>query len=340
MPRLFPFLLLLCLGLLACEPDPPPSPPVQTGSGSVFILNEGNFQTGNASLDLYDPLSQSLQSGVFARVNGRALGDVLQSLTFFNGRAYLVVNNSGKVEVIEPDSLRALETISGLVSPRYFLGLPGGKAYVSDLYADAISVIDLAQGQKTGEIALPGWTEQLLLAQGRVYVSNLRRSFLYLIDPQTDALVDSLPVGPGGGQLLEDGAGLLWLACGGNLQDSVPGRLYRIDPVARQVVDSLRFPAGESPSRLALNPAGDTLYYLNQGVFAMSVEADALPATPLIAEDGGLFYGLGVDPANGDLYLADAVDYVQRGLVLRYRPSGEKREEFRVGIIPNGFAFR
>lgn len=41
-----------------------------------------------------------------------------------------------------------------------------------------------------------------------------------------------------------------------------------------------------------------------------------------------------VNPFNSEVYVADAIDYVQDGVILRYSPEGELLDEFYVGIIP------
>ena len=72
----------------------------------------------------------------------------------------------------------------------------------------------------------------------------------------------------------------------------------------------------------------------------MAVNDASLPAQPLIPSDGHLFYGLGVNPGNGNLFVSDAVDYVQNGWVYQFNQSnGNLIKAYRAGRIPGSFCF-
>jgi hypothetical protein len=49
---------------------------------------------------------------------------------------------------------------------------------------------------------------------------------------------------------------------------------------------------------------------------------------------------LTVSPKNGDVYVADAIDYQQQGMIYRYTEAGELVDEFYVGIIPGAFCWK
>ena len=66
----------------------------------------------------------------FLKCNGRPLGDVPNSMIINGYLAYIVVNNSGKIEVINRNSLESVATINGLISPRNMAVVNDNKAYV------------------------------------------------------------------------------------------------------------------------------------------------------------------------------------------------------------------
>lgn len=50
------------------------------------------------------------------------------------------------------------------------------------------------------------------------------------------------------------------------------------------------------------------------------------------------YYGLTVDPTNGDVYVADAVDYQQQGVVYRYTAKASLSTNFTWASRPERFA--
>ena len=72
----------------------------------------------------------------------------------------------------------------------------------------------------------------------------------------------------------------------------------------------------------------------------MSVTAETLPPKPFIPAEGTIYYGLTVDPYNGDVYIADAIDYQQQGMIHRYSSNAQLIDSFYVGIIPGAFCWK
>ncbi|MBA3898739.1 MAG: hypothetical protein H0X62_00780 [Bacteroidetes bacterium] len=339
--------LFLCC-FIACKkdkpqannPDKPPTTPETSTKGGVFIINEGNFQWGNASLSYFNLSDSSLNSDLFKSANNRPLGDVFQSMEMIGKTAYLVVNNSGKIEVINSGDGKSIATISGLNSPRYFLPYKQ-KAYVSDYAGGAISVVDLNSNTLIKTIACKGWTEEMILSNGRVYVSNVESDFVYILNPETDKLTDSIKVGYGSNSIKKDMNGKLWVLCGGSEIKGKPGGIYRINPMNNSIEASFLYQnANQNPFKLSINAKGDVLYFIENGIQKLSINATALPASPLIAQESTNFWGLGIQPQTGHIYVADAIDYVQKGKIMIYSENGTFLHSFSAGVIPGDFYFK
>lgn len=305
---------------------------------AVYVVNEGNFQFGNASISLVSPSEGSVIEDYFNQVNDMALGDVCQSITYHEGRLYIVVNNSGKVVVTDAETFEFKKEYSDLNSPRYFLPVSNSKAYVSDLYENAVYAIDLRDLDNVREISISSSTEQMEMLYGEVFVVGTTGDHIYVIDASDDRLIDSIPTAREPRSMVMDANDQLWVLCAGG--EASVGVLMRIDPINRTIVKQFEIPGFEELApRLVMNAHRDTIYYLDGGVKRMPIDSNALPQSDFIPENDRNFYGIGVDPRTNRIYVADAIDFTQRGEVLIYDQSGNEINSFKAGIIPSSFYF-
>lgn len=332
-------LILLCLLWLGCKEKPIPKVPFDYENG-ILVVNEGNFQGGNSSLSFVRRTDDSLRNDIFALANERPLGDVAQSIMVIGTRAYIVVNNSGKIEVVDLPSLKSHCTILGLQSPRYLLPIGNDRALVSDLYSKTISIVNLASCSLEGSIATGAWTEEMAVFGSRVFATQTGTDKLLVIDPASRTLIDSIFVGREPNSLVVDKNGKLWVLCGNALGQAIP-QLVRINLDSMAIETSYPFGSSqESPIKLVMNDDRDQLYFLNGGIFKMAISDGNLPAQPWVPQGAHTWYGLGLDPQTGYLYAGDALDFQRRGKIYRFEPnSAIELNSFEVGIIPGGFAF-
>ncbi len=347
------FLILILLSILfnACSDE---FGEINTGGSQyaegngVFIINEGNFGSGNGSLSFLDFDSLKILNDIFYSANNRPLGDVPFSMNFFEDEIWLVVNNSAKIEVIAGNDLSSKAIISGFTSPRFLLQIDNEQAYLSDFYSPEIAMINLKTRQTVGKIPIGRSSEQLVLAGGKVFAAfwsnfgfpGIENNMLMVIDPETNSLSDSVFVGKEPNSMVVDAAGKLWVLCSGGFLAEENPTLRRINPHSLETEIVLTFSDIQtSPSSLCINGTGDTLFYLNQGVYRMPTSGNALPESPFIGQNGRLFYTLGVDPRTSDILVSDAIDYQQRGMVFHYTSKGELKGTYNAGIIPGRFVF-
>jgi DNA-binding beta-propeller fold protein YncE len=271
---------------------------------------------------------------VYKSVNGKSCGDVLQSLLHVNKQFFLVMNNSGKV-IVTDEEFRKTAEINGLSSPRYLLKVTDAKAYLSDLQANKISIIHLKDHSLKGSIACRGWTEQMALVYNKVFVTNLSSRYLYVINSMTDAISDSVEVGSGAASLVSDADDQLWVLCRGDQAKKEKACLLQIDPISLLIRQRVSLEG--APSNLCVGPNGRDLYYLNAGVW--QYDSKSAQSRHLYGEATSNFYGLGIHPVNGDIFVSDAMDYAQASTIIQLSKEGTRKKSLKAGINTGGFYF-
>lgn len=325
--------------MVACKDDKPETTTnPDTGSKNVWILNEGNFQAGNSALGMYDLESKKYTDNVFQTINNRQLGDILQSATKIDGEVFLVINNSGKIEVVNEETLESTGTISGLTSPRYVLQVSPSKALVSDLFSDSLAVIDPATKKITNYINISSSSEEMVKVGSKVFITNTYTSHITVLD-LTDNSTSTITTTFNPTAVDVDKNGKVWVLCGGDVANSENGALEIIDPSTEAIESTIDLGAGSYTNKMAFNANGDSLYFLTGNVYKMSISATNAPSRAFI--DGSTFnfaiYGIGYNATNNEIWIADAKDFNQKGEVFIYSSSGSQKNSFGVNVNPNGF---
>ena len=338
--------------LISCQKDSP-TPNLPVGGlyeNGYFVTNEGNFGTGNGSVSFIDE-NGLVSNNVFAQTNSFSLGDVVQSMQIINDHAYIVVNNSSKIEVANIDSMTYVTTINGLTSPRYILQVSAEKAYVSDWGIGGVHVVDLNTNTVISTINTGTGPEKMLIKDNKVFVCNVGgwglNNTVSVIDADNDLVITNIIVGDKPNSIVEDASGYIWVLAGGNTEydanwnviAETPGELTKINSVTNSVEESVIFEVGDHPKGLIINESGNTLYFSNgswsKSVYEYDTYNNTLLTNPIISKD---FYSLGFN--NNYIYALDVKDFVQNGWSFRYTTNGELVDSTEVGIIPGGFCFR
>lgn len=360
-------LLLASMLTAACSGlgDDPYMPSVSSSDGGVFILCEGNFNAGNSTLSYYDPQKRTVENGVFRRANDRKLGDTGQSLSIYGNTAYIAMENSGIVWGIDTETFKVKGQLTAssdtkIINPRYVHKVNDTKAYVTDLYAHYINIFNPQTFQYTGSISVEeaanlGYCSTEEMVQYGKYVFTNCWSYsnkILVIDAEQDKVVDCITLSSWQPKSMKmDKNGKLWVITDGGYStaegtfgDNVP-HLYRIDAETRSVETDQPLQSDEANVQIAINSTADTLYIMNNDIYRMGINDSKMPDRPFIlapVDNNGTrhkLYGIGVNPHNSEVYVADAVDYRQAGVVYRYAPNGMLIDQFKVGITPSRFAF-
>lgn len=316
----------------ACEPQEH-STVYPEGEG-FFILNEGNYLAGNGTISFYSLETGEMYNDLFGTVNGRALGDIPSFMATEGSRGFVVVNNSGTIESVDLSTMESLGTVTGLTSPRQMV-IQGDKGYISSLQDGKITIMDLDGMVVSDEIEVGATTEAMVISAGRLFAAHWSAgSTISVTDITSGNLISTISVGLEPESMVLDHNGKLWVLCTGGWHGEEIPRIVRINASTLEKEAELVFrTVDDNPSSLTCNAAGDTLYYLDEGVRRMPVTADALPSEVFIPAGDRLFYKLLAGP-RGMVAVTDAIDYQQKGDLLIYSSRGELLYTGQAGIIP------
>ncbi len=346
---LYSVFILFAFVIHSCkDKERPPSSKPDNASG-VLISNEGTFNFNTASLGWFDLEKEQYMGNIFSKINQKPLGDVLQSVLVTTDQLWLVLNNSNKVVVLSRKDFKQKGEIKGLQSPRYLLPVDDDFIWVSDLKSGEISVLNrhTLSLDHTFDFK-PGWSEQMIKDdEGVVWVTHPAwyngesTRYIYAIDIQLERIIDSIEVMDGPTLILPGPSHTAWVYCQGHEQTKAAGGIVRVSLADRRILGRLNFPGNEYPlgAAMSYDSIHQKLYFLHKDVYTVSADQISNPPERIIESKGKSYYSLQYIEASNELYVGDAVDFVQTGVVERYTVSGTLISTFRSGVIPNGFYY-
>lgn len=334
--------------------------PLGSYDNGLLILNQGGFGHNDASVSYVSSDFSIAQNDIFSVVNPTiTLGDTGQDVGFNNELAYIVLNGSNKIEIVNRYTLKSVGSInSGLKNPRY-IAFANGKGYVTNwgdgsvATDDFVAVIDLTTNKVASSIPVIEGPEKILSNSGKLYVAH-KGGFSYgnkisVIDATTNAVSTTITVGDVP-ESMEIKDGTLWVACAGNPSYvSAPlvetaGQIVKVSLATNKVTNTIVYlEATKHVSNLVLN-GSDVYYTIDADIYKMSSTATALPSTPAFSTTAQGVYGVYSFAVHGShIYVGDAGDYAHNGKVYVYAitsPSiGTLEKILSVGVIPAGFYF-
>ena len=298
----------------------------------VLVLNEGNFGTPNASVS-YISNDFIAVNNIFGIENSdKKLGDVAQSMSFSDDKAFIVLNNSNVVEVVNRYTFKSIATISGnLKLPRYSVVL-NGKLYVTN--NKALSVFDAKTFTFIETILINKVTEKIVAANGKLYVTNGAYgsgNAVTVVNPSSNNAMSTITV-ESGVNSIEEKNGSVYVLCG----NADRSKLFKINTTndTATAIESTTL-----KKALNMDIDGDKIYYTKgTGVYAMALNATTFSETPLfsVADNNfSTFYGFNV--IDGKIYSADANGFTADGVVKIFTTTGTELKTITVGRGPNSF---
>lgn len=340
--NLFLLLLATCLFLYSCgdNKDCCIPPPVDYDySTGVFVVNEGPFG-GTGTISWFNPLTGEVRDSIYEKANnGASLGQFVQSLTFHQGKAYIVVSGANRVVVVNATSFEYLDTIGNLQIPRYFLPVGQNVAYISqwgnDGLTGSLARVDLTTNKVITVIPTGKGPERMEVVNERIYVANsggygLDSTITEISIASETAQTYPVPGGKNPGDLLrvENGQDQkMYYLCKGYFLDSSPeGKLNYLGNQG----SGASTPAYADD--LVYDPNTGFIYFLGGNtVYKMAQNGTDLTISPLF---NASLYTLALDSEAGLFYCGDAKDFSNNGEVVIYQLDGTPVTSFRAGVAP------
>ena len=313
-----------------------------------FITNEGPFNNGTGTLTFISNDFKTVEQEIYKNVNNEPLGNIVQSMTIHQDKAYIVVNNSHKIVVANRNSMKKITTIEGnfIKNPRYFvaknnIGYISNWGNASNPNDDFIAVVNLTNFELITIIYVEEGPENLLLKDNYLY-ANLQGAWGFnnkvaIIDTNNNQILSTLTVGDVPTSILKDNTNNIWVLCSGKpnyANIETQGKLIKI--TNNNIVQTLEFNTNQHPKHLTIN--NDLLYYnLNGKVYSQQKTSTSLSMTEEQNLDGQ-YYRMKIN--NNKLYTLDALNYVSEGILKIYNLNNNTLEkQITVGIIPGNLEF-
>ena len=178
------------------ETDPPPV--VTPGEAFLVVLNEGIYGQNNSTITTYAPLSETAEQHAYSNANsGARLGDTANDMVLKDGKFYIAVDVSNKIEVIDSATLvsEGFIDLGADSSPREICFTADGYGYVTSLYRNAVIKFDPESKTVLTEIPVGQLPEGIVYSDGKIYVANSGFSSsdsVSVIDTEFDQVIENI----------------------------------------------------------------------------------------------------------------------------------------------------
>jgi YVTN family beta-propeller protein len=348
---------IVTLAMNACKKnDTIPAAPVQlTPAIGEYILSEGGFGGNNTKLSFYNNSTSTVVGDFFLQQNpgNVGLGAVGNDMIIYGSKLYVIMNVSSNVTVLNASNATLIKTIqflNGLVrkEPRYAVAARG-KIYVT-AYDATVSVIDTSSLSIVKTIPVGPNPEGIAASDNYLYVANsgglnaVPDSTVSLIDLNTETEIKKIKVGVNPNKIEINQAGNIFVSAYGNF-GNIPPSISVIN--GNSNANGINLGSNFQYSHIRI--FGDIAYVFNNYGGAGTAKVFNSSTNTIVRNefitDGTVIttpYGINIDELNGDVYIADAKNYVSAGSVTCFTSTGVKKFSFSVapGVSPNKIVFR
>lgn len=306
----------------------------------ILVLNEGAYGRSNASITFYKEGVAS--QNIFKTVNPtKTVGNVAQDILVKEGKAYIVVNGSNKIEIVDASTFVSEATItSELSNPRY-IAIDEQNIYVSNWgdpsvsTDDYIAVFRRADNALVNKIDVKEGPDRLILKNNKLVITHSggwsNGNSVSILNTRNNKL-ENFFVGDIPNDLAVNNNDVYVLCSGITYDGETGGKLVQINLNTNEITQTLDFNSNQHPGYITIY--NNEIYYnLGNTIYKAPTNPTSLPENALFTANATYLYGFTI--TNNAIYIADAKDFTSNGEVKYYSLTGSLLGSFATGIGPN-----
>ncbi|KUG13904.1 MULTISPECIES: YncE family protein [Elizabethkingia] len=321
------------------EPQKPLRGPYDNG---IIIENEGTWTDMNASVDFISNDFTKFTSNIYNLTNNEELGKVLISITFKDDLAYMVLNSSNVVKIVNRYTFKKVgEITTGIKSPRYvavtdkYIYITNNTSFDPNNY---VSIYNVSNFSLLKTVNIDNGAEKIAIANGNIFVDNSGssgiQSKISYINGMTNTLQSVINLPNGRIQnLISENNDVYAIASKYKEADSYIYKVSGQGTLTKTIV--LRGIASASDLRIYKGK-----FYFTSGakIYSMDINADNPPAAPLFTTSlnnrDGFFTGFNI--IDDKIFTAESDQYEDTSTVHVYTLTGAPVKTFITGRGTSG----
>ncbi len=333
----------------------------------LFVLNEGNFQKNNSTLDFFRFSDGNYVSDAFGSMNPtvvQGIGDTGNDLALNGDKLWLVMNGSGYVHVLNAFDETLIASIA-VPDPRYiafdksyaYVSSYAGAIYGGDELKGKVYRISLSTYKVDGEVEVGCQPEGVAVSGNKLFVANsggynyIHENTVSVIDLSSFKVSSSVTTASNLHYMASDGQGTVYVSSYGEStwsQDadgnwiqsmSEPMGLYKVNGASSSQVKDVHVSCMTMCSDgyiYAIGNAEELTGGYSNMLYKVSVKDGSVSSKAISGTDAakvGNPYGICVAPGTGDIYIADA-DYTGPGKVWCFTKDLKEKWSAVAGMLP------
>jgi len=309
----------------------------ETSYSGILVANEGNFGTPSGEVSFIPSDISTIENDIYKKVNNTALGDVVNNIGFSGDQAYIIANNSNKIEVVNRFRFSKTATITDNVKQPRFITFANNSFYVTNstyLGEQYVSIYNSANNSFVKKITFTDTVERIVSAGNKVFVQHASYGFGNKISVINSTNVVEKTITLPHGNITKTVAAnnfVYTLA-----PDGTDTYLYQIS-AAGDITKETKFAGIANGENLSVE--NNKVVFNSKGnVYVTDLTSTATPAPAFTIApfaDYSTIYALEI--IDNKIFISDAKDYQEASKVSIYSLTGALQKSFTAGIIAGGF---